>query len=249
MLAKKLEEIGLNEKEARVYIAVLELGQGSASDIAKKSGVNRATTYFTLENLMKAGLVSASNEGKKQMFIPEDPAQIENIIIKQQRELEQKKRGLKNVVNELNTINSASVKKPIVKYYLGKEGIIRMASTSFDEVENEEMWLAFSKEERDKLISENENAKLIQKRIGRSVKSNVIYNSDSETLESNKTSLRIKINNKKYPLPADIAVFGDKIRLTSFRDQIGIIIENKDIAKTLKSVFKLAIESAQNKNP
>ena len=64
MLTKKLEEIGLNEKEAKVYIAVLELGEGSASEIAKKSEVNRATTYFTLENLMKIGLVSASNEEK-----------------------------------------------------------------------------------------------------------------------------------------------------------------------------------------
>jgi len=91
MLIKKLEEIGLSDKEAKVYIAVLELGEGSASEIAKKSEVNRATVYFTLENLMKLGLVSATNEEKKQKFVPEDPSQLENIITKQQQELEQKK--------------------------------------------------------------------------------------------------------------------------------------------------------------
>ncbi len=62
MLTKKLEEIGLNEKEAKVYIATLELGEGSASEIAKKSEVNRATTYFILEKLIKMGLVSTSNK-------------------------------------------------------------------------------------------------------------------------------------------------------------------------------------------
>ena len=91
MFTKQLEEIGLNEKEARVYIATLELGQGSAAEIAKKSGVNRATTYFTLENLMKIGLVSASNEEKKQLFVPEDPSQLENILERQKQAIEQKR--------------------------------------------------------------------------------------------------------------------------------------------------------------
>ncbi len=91
MLVKQLEEFGLNDKEAKVYIATLELGQSSAADIAKKSGVHRATTYFTLESLMKMGLVSASSEEKVQTFLPEDPAQLKNILIKKQQELEVKK--------------------------------------------------------------------------------------------------------------------------------------------------------------
>lgn len=247
MLKKKLEEIGLNEKEAKVYIATLELGQGSASEIAKKAGVNRATTYFTLENLMKIGLVSASNEEKKQMFVPEDPAQLENIITKQQQALEAKKQSLKGLVEELNSINSASIKKPIVKYYLGKEGIMRMAKSSFDFTKNEIMYLAFSLDELKNFLSTEENNTLKDQRLKNLTKLQSIYNSKSETQESKPYNLRIKIDGTKYPFPGDIAVYKDKIRLTSYKDQIGIIIENKDIAETLTSVFKLAIESAQNK--
>ncbi len=248
MLTKKLEEIGLNEKEAKVYIAVLELGEGSASEIAKKSGVNRATTYFTLENLMKIGLVSASNEEKKQKFVPEDPSQLENIITKQQQELELKKKGLKDVVEELNSINSASIKKPIVKYYLGKEGIMRMAKSSFDFTKDETMWLAFSKDNLHKLLTEEENSKLAFKRTKDKTKLQALYCSKKYNIESNDDNIRIKIDEKKYPLPGDIAVYKDRVRLTSYNDQIGIIIENKDIADTLKSVFKLALEAAKNKN-
>jgi sugar-specific transcriptional regulator TrmB len=248
MLAKKLEEIGLNDKEARVYIATLELGQGSAADIAKKSGVNRATTYFTLENLMKLGLVSASNEEKVQTFSPEDPAQLENIITKQQQELEVKKQSLKGLVEELSSINSASVKKPIVKYYLGKEGIMRMAKSSFDFTKDETMWLAFSKDNLHKLLTLEENSKLIDKRNVDKTKLKAIYNSASYTIESSQNNLRIKLSEKDYPMPGDVAVYKDRIRLTSYNDKIGIIIENKDIAETIKSVFKLALESAKNKS-
>lgn len=248
MLIKKLEEIGLNEKEAKVYVATLELGQGSAADIAKKAGVNRATTYFTLENLMKIGLVSASNEEKKQMFVPEDPAQLENIITKQQQALEAKKQSLKVLVEELNSINSASIKKPIVKYYLGKEGIMRMASASFDQVKNETIFVAFSKDALDKFLVDGENDRLIEKRKARNIKSKVLYNSKKQSLVNNNKDIRIKVDGLEYPFPGDIAVYSDKIRLSSYVDEIGIIIENRDIATTLKSIFKLALESAQNKN-
>jgi len=248
MLTKKLEEIGLNEKEAKVYIAVLELGEGSASEIAKKSAVNRATTYFTLENLMKIGLVSASNEEKKQKFVPEDPSQLENIITKQQQELELKKKGLKDVVEELNSINSASIKKPIVKYYLGKEGMLRMAESGFDDVKDEMMWIAFSEDKLNQFLGDADNTKLRKKRISKNIDVSSLYNSESEAIPMDKNSTRAKIDSYDYPCPGDIAVYANKIRLSSYDDQIGITIENKDIAKTLKSIFKLALEAAQNKN-
>jgi len=248
MLTNKLEEIGLSDKEAKVYIAVLELGEGSASEIAKKSGVNRATVYFTLENLMKLGLVSATNEEKKQKFVPEDPSQLENIITKQQQELEQKKKGLKDVVEELNSINSASIKKPIVKYYLGKEGIMRMAMSSFDDVRDDIMWLAFSKDEMMKFISEEENTQIANFRKNKNIKAEVLYNWKDDVIKNNETTNALKVDTKEYFFPADISVYKNKIRLTSYKDQIGIIIENKSIAETLKSIFRLAIKSAQNKN-
>ena len=153
--------------------------------------------------------------------------------------------GLKDLIENLNSINSASVKKPIVKYYLGKEGIMRMAKSSFDFTKGETMWLAFSKDNLHKLLTIEENAKLIDKRNKDKTKLNAFYNSNQNTIASTKDNVRIKLSEKDYPMPGDIAVYKDSIRLTSYIDQIGIIIENKDIAETLKSVFKLAFEYAK----
>jgi sugar-specific transcriptional regulator TrmB len=242
MFTKQLEEIGLNEKEAKVYVATLELGQGSAAEIAKKSGVNRATTYFTLENLMKIGLVSASNEEKKQLFVPEDPSQLENILEKQKQIIEQKKVGLKDLIENLNSINSASVKKPIVKYYLGKEGIMRMASSNLS-VNESEMYIAYSVDSLKKMLTEEDMLKLREKRIKGNTAAKVLYTYKNNTLPKNESSEVFKINENQYPFFADVAFYDDKIRLTSFEDQIGIIIENKNIATTLKSIFKLAMQS------
>ena len=68
MLERELMEIGLNEKEVKVYLASLELGQSAVQAIANKSGVNRATTYFVIEGLTTKGLISSFHQGKKQFF-------------------------------------------------------------------------------------------------------------------------------------------------------------------------------------
>ena len=57
-----LQQIGLTEKEAKVYLAALELGEKAVQVIAQKAGVNRATTYFILESLIEKGLQRAINK-------------------------------------------------------------------------------------------------------------------------------------------------------------------------------------------
>ena len=56
-LGRKLEEIGLSEKEANVYLAILKVGRGTAYKIARLAGVKTPTTYLMLDDLLKKGLV------------------------------------------------------------------------------------------------------------------------------------------------------------------------------------------------
>ena len=60
-----LQQIGLSEKEARVYIAALSLGPATADQLAKQTGINRSTTYVHIKSLMAMGLMSTYEEGKK----------------------------------------------------------------------------------------------------------------------------------------------------------------------------------------
>ena len=90
MLERDLQEIGLNEKEAKVYLAALELGQSVVQDIAKKAGVNRATTYFVIEGLMKMGLMSSFHKGKKQYFVAADPDRLIRVVEQEKGSIERK---------------------------------------------------------------------------------------------------------------------------------------------------------------
>ena len=52
-LETELKKLNFSDKEARVYLALLELGEAPVQKIAEKAKVNRATTYVILESLKK----------------------------------------------------------------------------------------------------------------------------------------------------------------------------------------------------
>ena len=65
-LLTTLQNYGLSEKEARVYLTVLELGISVASTIARRAELNRVTTYTLLEDLKRDGIVNETiKEGVK----------------------------------------------------------------------------------------------------------------------------------------------------------------------------------------
>ena len=47
-LVTHLKNIGLGDKAAKVYLAMLELGPASVLEIAAKASVNRPTTYLQI---------------------------------------------------------------------------------------------------------------------------------------------------------------------------------------------------------
>lgn len=70
---KKLMPLGLNEKEARVYVALLELGRASAYGVAGKAGLKKPTTYVILGQLIEKGLAVEIPRERKQLFAARPP--------------------------------------------------------------------------------------------------------------------------------------------------------------------------------
>ncbi|HEY1074762.1 MAG TPA: helix-turn-helix domain-containing protein [Patescibacteria group bacterium] len=125
-----LVKLGLSEKEAKVYLATLELGTDTAQNIALKADVNRATTYVTLEKLMNQGLVTTSEEGKKTVFTASDPHELTHYLEEQKREIESKKQYLDGAISQLMAVYNAKSGKPTVRFYQGGEGIAALNATS-----------------------------------------------------------------------------------------------------------------------
>ena len=75
-IIRHLVELGLTEKEARVYAALVALGSATAYKIAKEAGLKRPTTYVLLDELRKKGVVGKIPNPKNQIFTAKDPTEL-----------------------------------------------------------------------------------------------------------------------------------------------------------------------------
>ena len=114
---EKLKNLGLSENEAKVYMAMLELGPSVVVEISRKSQINRPTTYVQIESLKKKGLVSTQTKGKKQIFIAESPDKLELLIDSELKTVENKKSELNNFLPELLSLFNSSGERPHVKFF------------------------------------------------------------------------------------------------------------------------------------
>ncbi|HEX8974113.1 MAG TPA: helix-turn-helix domain-containing protein [Patescibacteria group bacterium] len=246
MLERELIEIGLNEKEAKVYLSALELGQSAVQQIALKAGVNRATAYFVIDGLMQRGLMSSFHKGKKQYFIAADPEQLVEILEKEKEELEKKKDNLKKLLPQLKSLNNKQQGRPVVKYYEGKEGIKTMLDEFLKSASSGTSYMAYSVDAINKFFQDKEVASWRSTRAKKGIKTRSIYTYKEGVRESTPDSQRRKVPFDKFPIACDIAVYDDKVRIASLGDRLnGVIIEDKEIAASLKALLDLAWEGAE----
>ena len=72
-LNERLEKLGLLPNEAKVYVALLELGKGAVTDISKAAKLNRTTGYDILERLCLRGVANRALTGKTKIYTAEPP--------------------------------------------------------------------------------------------------------------------------------------------------------------------------------
>ena len=246
MLEQELISIGLNEKEAKVYLSSLELGQSTVQSIALKAAINRATTYFIIDGLMQRGLITSFNKGKKQYFFAADPERLLEILEREKENIESKKENFKKLLPQLRSLNNKETGKPVVRYYEGKEGIVSMVDEIMKVAEGD-VYTAYSVDSLNNVFDEKDIIRWRKKRVERGVEMKVIYTYKNGELTNIPKSNTVKVPFDKFPITCDIAVYGDKLRIASFENRmVGVVIEDAEVARSMRAVLQLALEAAKN---
>ena len=115
-LQNKLQEFGLNEREARTYVSLLELGESTVLPLAQKAGLQRTYVYDILEGLIKKGLVTHYEKRGRRRYVAEDPKQLGRLLRERVEHFEE-------LLPELRSVYNYSPTKPKVRFYEGMEGI------------------------------------------------------------------------------------------------------------------------------
>ena len=227
---------GLNEKEAHLYLAGLELGETSLQKLAKEANIKRPTAYDVMRGLEEKGLFSQSIRDKKRYFIAEDPETV--LMLSKTRE-----EALAKALPDLKLLLQTGSRKPRVKFYDGVEGLKAMY---WDTLESkgtilvygsiDDMWYAMPRDFIKDYVKERAKRKI-------NIRGLVPNTADAqEYVKRDKEEMRhlILIPKDRFIFSNEINNYNNKVAIFSFPEKIGVIIESEKIAETQRSIFELA---------
>ncbi len=236
-----LEDIGLTEKEAKVYLTLLELKEALPSVISKHSGVKRPTTYLILEQLVKKGLAGRAQKGKFEYFQATSPS---TLVENQSKKLD----ALHEALPKLLQLHERFAVRPQMSIFEGEQGLIHIMEDTLTTSTELLCWVNLKLATG--TLLEEYYPTYIQKKVERKLWLRGIFSFDEVALEFKKKGAEelrevYLIPNEEFPFKNEINIYDDKVAIISHPDKVGIIIQNQNIADTQRSIFNFAFRCAQ----
>lgn len=242
-IEKLLENLGLEEKEAKVYLALLNNGPMLPQHIARSAGIKRTTLYSLFPEMTERGIIKEITQGKRRLLSANSPDDLF-------KEYEEKYKEIKNNITELATIYRMQGLKPKIQIYEGLEGVKKCYADSLNAIKSisyYQQFLNYHSQIRKWILGE-----YVKRRISRNIFSYAIVPEESKEFHSNAKEFMREaryIPLKKFHFTIGTLIYNDKVSFISCgkgQPLVGIIIESKPIAETQKALFDLAWEGAAN---
>jgi sugar-specific transcriptional regulator TrmB len=229
-----LKNIGLTDKEAKVYLACLKNGTSVVSTIASTAGINRVTTYDILEKLKARGLVSYFTKKKMSYFTGLNP----EVVVEQ---FEKRTNDLRSALPQFKML-SGETSHPRIRYFEGIEGIKAIYTDTLSS-KTEILNYSNSKEIRKNWPTYDKD--YVDKRAKKKIflRGICLKDAEGEIVKAEDAKYfreMCLVSPEKFDFTNEINIYDDKVAIISFKNElIGMIIESTEIANSQRAIFNM----------
>lgn len=234
MIEDTLKQLNLSEKEIKTYLTLLKLGSSSINRISEITALPKSTCYDILRGLISRGLASSLIREKVKYFEATNP----QVLITQ---LDEKKKKIKQILPELNSMYKTVGEKPQVHLYEGKTGLKMI----YDKVlSTRKDFLIFGNYTLFAQFFKWFYAQFIKRRIKSGIPAYIISDSSKfakamrkkDKQENRKSKITTFMDDQK----AECYVFGDHVAFVTLseKEPVGVVIQNHEISHLMRSIFK-----------
>lgn len=239
-IKKILSHFNLDQKEASLYLASLELGIASARDIAKKAGIQRTYFYDLSDRLINLGLLQQVKRGNKRLFVATDPDRLLDLQKERLKEL-------RDALPQLKAIYNTAGNKPKVLYYEGRDGI--------DQINNDSLryrgeLVGFTTPRFVTTDEQKLHRDFINKRVSLGKKARIIGQLSPEVRDLKKRD-RDELRETRilpehvFGSEVEIGIYSNRVFVANYKEEFGFIIEDSDFANTMKKIFEIVWNSGR----
>ena len=257
ILVKKLEKTGFTDKEALIYVSLLELDGAFPSRIAQYSGLKRATAYDVLTALTIRGLVNEIEKKNKLFYQIEKPEKILRYAQNQADKALGAVANTKELIPEISSLFNSFKNNSKVTYYEGLDGILSMYEDMVNVTKPYEMFI-YSK--ANDLVPYGITDKFIKNYMERKIKIGITTHTLVPDTSENRNHLSIYPKNTpdkfypkikyiapdKFDFNGEVIMYGDsKVAIINYSENklMGVMMEDKAINKVMRMIFELSWNS------
>ena len=240
-----LENVGFSNKKASVYLSLLEAGEITASELAKKANIKRTTVYNIIPELLEEGFIKTTKQGGKQYYF------VENVHDLYDR-LNEKLVRTRSIIPELERLHSAITNHPEVTFYEGIGSLKKFYQDLLNEMSpGEEILSVIGASELAELMPMDLVDWYTKQRITKKIKHRIIGTESSfikKQKEGDEKSLRETriLPKSDLEFSGDMRIYRNKVSFVSFKENFfGIVYSSKEIYKLQKLMFEQVWKSLE----
>lgn len=238
-----LQKLNFTLNEAKIYTSLSELGQTTAGELIKSTGLHRSVTYDTLDKLISRKLVFKLIKKGVTVYQLTDPNKLLQNLKVQQDIASDLIPKIKNLMNsKLPEITIYEGRESYRDYWLSSTQNLKPGTTDYVAGSLGKKW--------HELLGREAAEKFLKYRIQRKIKwKMIIFNTDPLELELLKQFPHLheyRLVDEVYKTHGNFNVFGDEnVMLHSATEPMIIEIKNPTLVKVFKNLFEIMWRSGK----
>ncbi len=236
-----LENVGLGEKEAEVYVYLLKHGESKSGIICEKTKIPSSRIYFLLEELIEKGLVSFKMINNIKYFRANEPETLRDLFEKKEERLSAEKHAILASIPKLQQIKNQKLPFTDFRYFSGFNGI----KSAYEEIMNlwkisDEVLVVSAPVAFDKI-----DAFFMQvfnkKRIKDKVKLKIIITKEAEEYGEKREKLKLtEVKYSQMKTKVETLIFSDYLMLVDCgKEPYALLIKDEDFTETFREYFRV----------
>ena len=236
-IQESLRQLGLSERESKVYQELLKIGPTTITNIIKSTGIPSSKIYNILERLMQKGLATQIIVKGKREFHPASPDKLFSLI-------KEKENIINEILPSLQALYEKTNEETIAEIYKGKE----RAKAIFEDILKEgKNWLSIGASAKSEVVlpyyMDNFYKRMYSKRID--LKS--LFTNNEETLKLKSKlgkykNIEIRFLPKEIKNLMSVFIYSDRIAIILITSDIEInpiiiLIKSKESADSYRDYF------------
>lgn len=229
MRKKTLNFFPFDDKQERVYRALLSLGDAPASFIARRAGVRRTSAYHILENLKQLGLASSYSASGVHRFVAEHPSRLKHFFERQVILAERMMHDFKKDMSSHSPL-------PSIRIFEGEEAVRGISEEALGAKQKTILTIGSTAKLLDLLGGKYGFGK---RRRERGIFQRALRFASDEYVDRPERFHDVRILPSEFDFPGYILIFDDTVGIIPYEKPLrGIFIKSRGFSVMARSLFE-----------